>query len=309
MSIRWEFNPELSYRWKNAVIPSEIVKICREQGEAECIKAIRRSAASKESHNCRIYIGTDTKSGKQTFLKKVYYGPDIDVYHEKFEKEFARMKSISSELFPRYFKKSTAQSPNPFVIMEYFSPDDFITLETHLRNQHTSNKFSEQRLITDALFNALIESLHEALKILYQNGLLYLDLQPENILINPHTNEIRLVDFTDCYDCNAGGKQVPKVADDNMDPCSPPAVLLTRAFGLLIVRLHYAGSTAYGSFPSDVKKFIEKYYPLFNDILCQYGTDPMEDIYKHNTNYHTNMFEMYEQRYLRFMIELRKGKF
>ncbi len=307
--IKWDFAPELSYRWKNAEIPDEIVRIYREQGEAACIAAIRRSPATKQKHSCRIYIGTDIMSGKPSYLRKVYYGSDIAVYSKKFDKEYTQMKSIQSKLFPMYYEKDTTQSLNPYVTMEYFPPDKFITLETHLRRQHTSNKFSEQRLITDELFMSLIENLHEALSILYQKGLLYLDLQPENILIDPKTNAIRLVDFTHCYDYTAIGYQEIKLADDNLVENSPLAVLLTRQFGLLIARLHYAGDTAYRNFASDVDIFTAKYYPVFDDILYRDGKDPMEENYWDCPDYQKDIFIMYERRYESFKKKLAKERF
>lgn len=280
MYIDWEFSPELS---------------CRSE-------SIRK-------HDCQFYIGTDA-TGNPAFLKKAYAGTYASVYQKKFDEEFTRMSQIRSKLFPRYYKKSSYPSYNsPYVIMEYFPSDKFITLEEYLCMQHTSNKYSEQRLIDDELFTSLLRNLHEGLKVLFDHGLLYLDLQPENILINPKTREIRLVDFTDCYDLHS--KETPsfKLADENLDPNSPPAVLLTRVFCLLIARLHYAGSVAYGNFPVDVSKFMAKYESMFDDILCYAGRDPMEDKYLSRDDYQENAFTMYRCRYQKFMDEFNRGKF
>lgn len=280
MYIDWEFSPELS---------------CRRE--------------SFRKHDCQFYIGTDA-TGNPAFLKKAYAGTYASVYQKKFDEEFTRMSQIRSKLFPRYYKKSSYPSYNsPYVIMEYFPSDKFITLEEYLCMQHKSNKYSEQRLIDDELFTALLRNLHEGLKVLFDHGLLYLDLQPENILINPKTREIRLVDFTDCYDLHSKETPIFKLADENLDPNSPPAVLLTRVFCLLIARLHYAGSVAYGNFPLDVSKFMTKYDSMFDDILCYAGRDPMEDKYLARDDYQENAFTMYKCRYQKFMDEFNRGKF
>ena len=279
MNIDWKFSPELSCRWES----------------------IRK-------HDCQFYIGTDD-TGNPAFLKKVYVGPDVAVYQEKFDKEFTRMSQICSKLFPRYYKKSSYQSHNlPYVIMEYFSSDKFITLEEYLRMQKSSG-YSEQRLIDDELFTSLLKNLYEGLKVLFDHGLLYLDLQPGNILINPETREIRLVDFTDCYDLRSTKTLSFKIADLNMNYNSPPAVNLTRAFCLLIARLHYADSNAYANFPLDRYKFMAKYASMFDDILYYAGRDPMEDKYWDRDDYQENAFTMYERRYLKFMEEFNRGRF
>lgn len=313
MPIVWELSPELSCRWEENTVPDEITRIYYAEGEAACKKAILHSKKLIKLHDCWIYIGKDTISGKPTRLKKVYDGPYVAKYQEKFSKEFTQMKKIYTEtnleLFPEYYNKSSNMSPEPYVIMEYFPSESFMTLETYLCSKHTSNKYSQQRLIDDELFTALLQKLHEAFIILFANKLLYLDLQPENILINPYTKEIRLVDFTDCYDLSAKETPIFKFADANLDPYSPPAVLLTRSFCLLIARLHYAGDTAYRRFPTDVEIFKTQYYPLFSDVLRHKGEDPMKNNYLDWPAYQENTFTMYKLRYTNFMEKFNEGYF
>lgn len=107
---------------------------------------------------------------------------------------FRNQYTIAKNLdFPTIIKPITLEVyHNSYaLVMEDFGG---ISLSTYLKAETDKNQSSNSLSLTEFLNLAL--QLSEILYYLYQNGVIHKDIKPANILINPETKEIKLIDFS-----------------------------------------------------------------------------------------------------------------
>ena len=222
-------------------------------------------------------------------LRKICrYPTKAAAYSAGFHREYTSMRPLSGcRYFPSYYGFDISRHPShdyPYICMEYIHGT---TLESILEIRGRRNPSCSAGLFP--LLSAwemcrLFSQLCEALEILSDNGILYYDLNPRNIIIVSKDFDIRLVDFTFCcYHSDPGIKRW-KMIDDSAHRGWPRCLALEEAFLLLFTRLFYAGNSAYaggfsrysGSAKAVSRYFLENYgvllrllfYSSDNEDLC-----------------------------------------
>lgn len=136
------------------------------------------------------------KSGGSLFLK-IYTGSQLAAYRKWYHEEFHHMHPIDHPAIPKYYSVHFTEDniPYPVICMEYMEGK---TLADYFKQFHPSNHKSPKLYLTPHQYYHILEQLLEILTVLRQHQILYLDLNPENIIIRNEDFDIALVDFTFC---------------------------------------------------------------------------------------------------------------
>lgn len=129
-----------------------------------------------------------TKDGRLYFMKQLRpeYADDPR-YRSLFFKEYECGKTISHPYVVRYTDIGEDEE-GPYIIMEYVNG---ISLKEKLLHE-PSYFASEENLYK------LILQLLEALEVLHQQNIVYMDLSTNNILLTQTTNDVKLIDLGFC---------------------------------------------------------------------------------------------------------------
>lgn len=150
--------------------------------------------------------------------------PEYKKYRQGFMLEYQYMCELSHPGLPAYYYLQTTDSrgnlqsfstsgltfspgfmtDSTFLLMEDFSPDEnYQTLYSFLNEYDDGRKSPVSRLSNDVILRILSE-LSEILHYLRVHGILYMDLNPDNILVN-QSMHLKLIDHTFCryIDSNA----------------------------------------------------------------------------------------------------------
>lgn len=176
----------------------------------------------------------------------------IPYYYEGFRYEFETMHCLNGSVyFPSYYefnihKKELNINNSPYICMDYIRGE---TLESLLNRRGKRNSSKTKRLfplLSDWELHRLFQQLYDALCILCDNGILYLDLNPHNIIIVSKQFDLRLVDFTFCcYHSEKQNNMYWKAIEGSLHKDWPYSLLLEESFLLLFTRLFYPGETDY----------------------------------------------------------------
>ena len=172
--------------------------------------------------NSIIYKVTD---GTNSFVMKASLTPS-DTDREAFEDEYLSISRITHQALPKYYAYYTciripdAMEPVPAVLMEYVDGVPLSLIE------HLTTKQLKKYIL----------DLGDTLLVLFQQGILYLDLHPGNLIIQ--NNQIRLVDFTKAYyyQRNPNPSYMPKTSYQ-LNQHLPGQQLLIQALTLLLLHL------------------------------------------------------------------------
>ncbi len=132
------------------------------------------------------------KEGKLFFMKQLR--PEFsnnERYREAFYKEFEAGKSISSPYVVKY-SSIEENADGLYILMEYIHG---VTLEEKLNSE--PQYFSHEKNI-----KKLLKQLSQALGALHKQGIVHLDIKPENIMLAKNTNDVVLVDLGYCLTNN-----------------------------------------------------------------------------------------------------------
>lgn len=298
--------------------------------------SLKLSRFARSERDCQFYYGI--VDGRRVVKKEysieraVFTGglPEklsLDSMYKEFKREFDVMTRIEEDTrnnsksypFPHYHACNIGRFP--CIIMENIEPP-FELLEQRLQNCTGGNPYGAgaDRFQRECVFGSenllkIIQQLNVALRLLYEHGILYLDLQPENVLIDDRYN-LKLVDLTWCFNLES----YKKSPDDYHNYKIPesrrvfweekdPAILICRAFGHFIARLHYRGAYAYNSyFDSDIDTFTGTYPNIFGDLIPKGNLDSMLEslriIKRKNPN--CSVLTLYETAYLKLEQKLKE---
>lgn len=217
------------------------------------------------------------------------WNPD---YCEGFRYEFETMRHLNgSDYFPSYHefndhKNELNLNNSPYICMDYIRGE---TLEALLERRGKRNDSESKRLfplLSDWELHRLFEQLYEALCILCDNGILYFDLNPRNIIIVSKQFNLRLVDFTFC--CRHSEKQSDmywKAIEGSLHKEWPYSLILEEAFLLLFTRLFYPGDKDYaghfarsGDCSGPIRNyFCRRYGQLLRPLFLENGCEDLMD--------------------------------
>lgn len=217
-------------------------------------------------------------------------------YYNGFNDEYETMHRLNgSVFFPSYYEANLRKNewnPNnaPYICMDYIRGE---TLESLLERRGKRNDSESRRLfplLSDWELHRLFEQLYDALCILCNNGILYFDLNPRNIIIINKQFDLRLVDFTFCcrHSEKQGGNMYWKAIEGSLHKKWPYSLILEEALLLLFTRLFYPGGTDYAghfSRSGDCSEPVRSYFgsrygqllrPLFLENGCEDLVDRIE---------------------------------
>lgn len=211
-------------------------------------------------------------------------------YYNGFRCEFEIMHRLNGSVyFPTYYEFSKSRLhriDSPYICMDYIRGE---TLESLLQRRGERNNFETGilfPLLSDWEIHRLFEQLFDVMCILCNNGILYFDLNPCNIIIINDHFDLRLVDFTFCCDHRKNRETAHwKAIDGSVHRDWPYSLLLEESFLLLFTRLFYPGDTEYarhfartGSAAEPVSRYFRDHYgQLLHLLFFEDGCDTLSD--------------------------------
>lgn len=169
-------------------------------------------------------------------------------YRNGFRLEYEFMKRLEqncpeTSFFPRYYQCGLDRYGRPCISMEYIHG---VTLETVLEQKYRYGVLEPRMLFSAKELSHICRQIYEALSLLAQNGILYFDLNPNNIIVINSDYDIRLIDFTFCYYISNGAdNSLLRIIDDRMYPELPLPLWFEKAMLLFFTRLFYSGDKQY----------------------------------------------------------------
>lgn len=145
------------------------------------IEIISTSSSTALTYKLRI-------DGKNYFMKMLRPEHQSDKrYRDAFYKEFEAGKSIHSPFVVKYTSIENNED-GLYILMEYING---VTLEEKLTKEpeYFTKEQNTKKLLTQ---------LAQALSALHKQGVVHLDIKPENILLAKNTNDVILVDLGYC---------------------------------------------------------------------------------------------------------------
>lgn len=213
-------------------------------------------------------------------------------YYRGFYYEFETMRRLNgSDYFPSYYefndhKKELNLNNSPYICMDYIRGE---TLESLLERRGKRNGSGSKRLfplLSDWELHRLFEQLYDALCILCDNGILYFDLNPRNIIIVSKQFDLRLVDFTFCCHHRKNRKNIHwKAIEGSLHKDWPYSLLLEESLLLLFTRLFYPGEADYaghfartGDSSEPIRSYFSKCYgQLLRLLFFENGCEDLMD--------------------------------
>ena len=153
------------------------------------------------SNSGGVYIGADSKTGLEVVIKEAR--PFISMTENSIDllkKEYRILNKLThTGLFPRTFD-IFEDWEHCFLVMEKlegislssFSASSNITLKTSPTLEDTK-KFYDS-------FRTIFIQLAEILKTMHENGIVFTDFSPNNVIVNLDTLDVRVIDFEGAYE-------------------------------------------------------------------------------------------------------------
>lgn len=200
-----------------------------------------------------------------------------------FKKEFNSMKRLEnliginnySRFFPIYDSCGNDKF-KPYICMEKVEGR---TLYSILNSKRDCFRKPEQ-LLTHQQILHIYEQLNTAFSLLQKVGIIYLDLNPKNILVINNNYDIKLIDFTNCYYLDASEGYYQQI-NLNLDPKLPIGSQLRNAGALLFTNLFFCDSKQYNL--TESRNFFQQYGNLLNCIFnpdlipINHDSEPLDD--------------------------------
>lgn len=136
-----------------------------------------------ESENSLIYRGrreAEEQSVILKMLKQPYPPPEKIAW---FRREYELTRSLDLEKVIKVYNLTTDQH-RPVIVLEDFGGE---SLELHLKNR--------RRLFAPAEFLPLAIQIAEILSQVHQQHVMHKDVNPSNVVWNPRTGQVKLIDF------------------------------------------------------------------------------------------------------------------
>lgn len=143
-----------------------------------------------------------TINGKKLFMKRLRPEfADDPKYRILFEKEYELGKSLNSPYIPQYVSMGN-DDEGPYILMEYVIGENI-----GQKLESDPAWFLQEKNIRRMLLQ-LLEGLQE----LHRKDILYMDINPRNIMLTKFGNNVKIVDLGFCYNatyshtagCSAG---------------------------------------------------------------------------------------------------------
>ncbi len=115
-----------------------------------------------------VFLGNDKEDGKRVAIKLIT-PPDIEDFPKNFDESAAKLKSLSSPNIIRVFDYGR-MSDKFYLVMEFADGGDL------------SGIFKKKKLAETEAVTLALEAV-KGLKVLAANGIIHLDIKPENIMI------------------------------------------------------------------------------------------------------------------------------
>jgi serine/threonine protein kinase len=103
---------------------------------------------------------------------------------QEIEKQYTNLKRVSTLHSPFFVRPVLLDSQKKWFIMEYLPA--MMPLDTI---------FHEKTPMTQTARLHLGRSLHDAMNLLHTHGIIHHDIKPANIMVNPKTGDMKLIDF------------------------------------------------------------------------------------------------------------------
>jgi serine/threonine protein kinase len=184
------------------------------------------------------------QDGNSIFLK-LYTGSQTAIYQKWYDEEFHHMYSIDYPGIPKYYSVQFCESniPYPAVCMEYIKG---ISLADYLAQARACNPRLPNLYLTPAQYYHILEQLLGILTTLKQHHVLYLDLNPENIIICNKHFDIAIVDYTFCrytdIDMDSLNNNYTRCSCRYIDTNLNPENLMTQVVAYFNAFILYGGS-------------------------------------------------------------------
>lgn len=171
----------------------------------------------------RLTLSNSSTADQKTVIMKhcSRSDPDFEKFRQGFMLEYQYMSKLNHSGLPAYYYIRTTCSCGNY---KSFSPNDFVIPDNYMNNsifiimedcapiadrKHRSQTLysflnnsgpdaaSPAKRINDGVILNIVRTLSEILNHLKENNVLYLDLNPDNIIIDRNMN-LKLIDFTFC---------------------------------------------------------------------------------------------------------------
>lgn len=209
-------------------------------------------------NNSEYYINSKKLEHPKKYIYNTYlktcnnpqkYNDTIHLFQLEFEHMIQLQDQLGDEVYSRFFPYYDYFTPSnefgqPCLSMQRLEGE---TLEEKLCRM---TKYNEpHKLLTSTHIRCIYEQLYEAIAILYDIGMIPLDLSPQNIFVlnNPKNEfKIKLIDFTECYYINYPNQNY-KTIDTRVDTNNPIGIQLRDTCALLFTRLFFSGNEHYNN--------------------------------------------------------------
>ena len=209
-----------------------------------------------------------TKDWKEWFFVKARpsSSPKIKAYHTRFQHELEVMKTLRCGCIPKYYHANSLN--HTYILMEYVKG---MSLSRYL-SQYCSTSTPCQ-ILSRKDMRVICRQVYDTLLYLNENGILYLDLTPENIILTDNRFHLKLVDFTSCFFKHRPLNSFVKASSIHLELNLPTDYLLTQLFALFCARLFYRDRTDFNNHYSYLN-FVQSSASSSYGMLFKYGLHP-----------------------------------
>lgn len=236
---------------------------------------------NKSNNECCFSL-TSLSSGNYLFTKTCCRQDKFPAYDYSFRREYNYMKNLEQSFpgcyqryFPHYVSYTLSSLCNrPQIVMEAVHG---ISLEEILRNSAPRNNTRPYQLLPPSVMAHICQQIYEALVCLYQGGMLYFDLLPENIIVVNQQFDIRLIDFTFCFHLGEAHPFGYKILDSQLDQTIPLPAQPVKAMMLFCTRLFFAGKDAYRNYYRQASLFGAFFRDNYGCLFASLCAEPEDD--------------------------------
>lgn len=137
-----------------------------------------------EGATSTVYLANDLKMGASWAIKVVAKNNGVQNDLQRQKEEAMLLSKLSHSVFPRVLPTIYENEDALYIVMDYVTG---ITLTKYIESNRTINQ---------SLIFEWIQQLSDGLAHLHDNGFVYCDLKPDNIIIS--NNQLKVVDFGAC---------------------------------------------------------------------------------------------------------------
>lgn len=189
---------------------------------------------------------------------KVYIGSHSDIYQEWYQQEYLHMYTLQSPYLPKYYPIVFTDTSYPVIGMDFIEAP---TLANYFKQHISADRRHVPAFFLSIQQHAhILEQIQDILRLLYEHHILYLDLNPENILILNSNFDISLIDFTFCKytDCQSLESKYIRCSCRYINPTLQPEKLMLQIVSYFNAFLLYGGNIG-----------------LINSALCSEAIDQL----------------------------------